>query len=486
MKVNLIPKIFFLNAALASYLMLATNAPAQTAVKMLDLYADANGGPKNPQCRFTLIGTNLWFTSNAGGRSGVGGVFSYDLYNNTVTQLADFDGVTGNKPWAASVTVANGVAWFTTSLGGAGAKGSLCSMDLTTYAVTNVFSFPNSSGFGTSPHSTPVQIGNDLWFTTSGGGVLPDGVTTGQGTIVKYSLINNTLTNVFTLDTTNSGRQFIGNSLVKAGDAYYYLTFAGGTNIAGGTANGAGIVGKITFTDPDHPVLTKAADLPGRFIALPAGDPVYDGTNFLYFTTVGVSTNPGALVRFNLTNGAVTSLFNFVSNAVAVTNFGKQPYGTPVLYNNELFFTTFGGGTLAKGIFGKLTLSNNVVTKLADLEGTAGLALGGASQYNGGTLYTNPANGIVSMFWPLQTGGAINFGSIVRLNWALPIFPALRDNQDGSVTLSWTGGYGPFNVDAANALGDWHVGWMSGLATNSITVPRTNDAAFFRIQGLSQ
>ena len=385
-----------------------------------------------------------------------------------------------------SITVVGNQGWFTTFAGATGGKGSLVRIDLTPpYNLTNVYSFPYTNYippnyFGQGPKATPVQIGQDLWFVTSQGGL---GTT--YGTIVKYSLADNTLTNVFFLDQTNYGRQSFNTSLVKAGDSYYYLAFAGGTNTGFGTPNGAGVVGKLSFDNLNQPSVS-AASLPGRFISFPSSDPVFDGTNFLYFTTAGVSTNPGAIVRYNLTNGVFTSLFNFVSNAVAVTNYGKQPYGTPVLFSNELYFTTLAGGVIGKGVVAKLTLSNNSYTKLADLNGTG---LGASPQYGGGTIYTNPVNGRIAIFFPINLGGINNTGgngTILRISFPPPILANLHKNIAGDVTLGWSGGYSPFAVDwrGSAAGGIWASNWISDLYTNTIAIPNTNSESYYRVQGV--
>lgn len=493
---NSAPKFFTLVLAVV---FLSLSASAQTVSKLADLTAgqihnpgspnDGDGfGPNLPQCRFTLVGTNLWFTSNSGGKDGAGGVFSFDLSNSNVTQLATLDNNTGKTPWASSVVLANGKGWFLTSLGGTGNRGTLCSIDLTNYAVNNVYSCPASTASGGNPRSTPVLIGDELWFTCSSGGPAT------YGTITKYNLTNGVATDVFTLNVTNTGRQPLGCSLVQVsnavlGNAYYYLTLAGGTNIPSGSPNGAGLLSKITFNELNQPVVTNMVHLPGFNVAAPAGDPVFDGTNFLYFTTVGSGTTGGALLRFNLTNNALTTLFTFSNNATSWgTNFGYRPYGTPVLYNNELFFTTMGGGAAGNGTIGKLTLSNNVVTKLANLEGMTGLALGANPQYNGGTIYTNPATGRASIYFPINKGGLNNLGTIVRVYWpAMPIVASLS-HDSGAVQLSWTGGYAPYSVDAnfSTFTGEWTTNWLGVLTTNSVTVPATNSNAFFRIQGAAE
>ena len=502
MKKNLTQVLFLYSAIWLTVTGIINPAGAQTVSKVADLLVSSDPntglglGPSTPECRFTLIGTNLWFTSNAGGQTGSGGVFYFDPTTSNVVQVATLDNTSGKSPWSSSLVFANGLGWFTTSVGGTGNKGTLASIDVTNYTVTPAYNFPTNdyitSYNGQGPHSTPIQIGQELWFTCSAGGT-----NSTFGTVTKYNLTNGTVTDVFRLDGTNidfPGRQPLGNSLVPVqGTNYFFLTFAGGT-VSAGAPNGAGVLDKITFDNAGNPTLTAAA-LPGGFIGFPAGDPVFDGTNFLYFTTAGNSTNPGAIARYDLTAKTFTSLFNFVTNATAVTNFGKQPYGTPVLYNNTLYFTTLAGGTVTKGVLDALTLSNGVVTKLADFEGVTGQALGGSPQYGGGTVYTNPTTGRVGIYFPINKGGVATSGSgssgngtIIRVAFPPAPIVAKLSNTPGGPVLSWVGGYSPFNVDTRGDLqtGTWTTNWTSGLYTNALPLSPTGSKAFFRVSGASQ
>jgi hypothetical protein len=288
------------------------------------------------------------------------------------------------------------------------------------------------------------------------------------------------------------------------GDAYYYLTFAGGTNVGNGAPNGAGVLGKMTFDSIGQPVFSKVVDLPGRFVAFPGGDVCPDGTNALYFTTTGVSTNPGAIVKFDLLTSQLTTLFTFLSNSVPATNYGKVPgYCTPVLYEKELYFTTLNGGISNKGVVAKLTLSDNSVTKLADLEGTAGQALGGSPQYHGGTLYTNPFTGRICIYFPIRQGGtnapsglANGCGTILRVDMQPPpIQTSISMPDPSSVTLTWTGGYQPFSIVTNGSLATPVAGWPA--ATNgitsptgsgpwSVTLPTSGDTTYYLVTGQSQ
>ncbi len=498
---SLTSELFFYSSIGLALVGLAQPAWSQTVQKVADLQVSVDQntglgyGPSTPETRLTLVGTNLWFTSNAGGAAGAGAVFSFDPFTSNITQLATLDNTSGKSPWSSAVVVANGLGWFTTSVGGTGNKGSLVSIDLAANTLNNVYSFPTNdyitSFHGQAPHSTPVQIGQELWFTCSAGGT-----NSTYGTVTKYNLTNGAVTDVFLLNGTNTdvpGRQPLGSSLVPVlGTNYYFLTFAGGV-VRPGAPNGAGVLDKITFDAAGNPKLS-ATVLPGGFISFPAGDPVFDGTNFLYFTTAGSSTNVGAIVRYNLTNGALTSLFNFVTNAVATTNYGKQPYGTPVLFNNTLYFTTLAGGTQGKGVLDSLVLSNGVVSKLADFEGVTGQALGASPQYGGGTIYTNPITGSVGIYFPINKGGvassgaASGNGTIIRVALPPPPIVAGISNTPAGPVLTWVGGYGPFNVDTTSDLQavPWTTNWLSGLLTNAIPLDPTIPRAFFRVSGASQ
>jgi len=481
-----------------------------TVEKVVDLNADINGGQATPACRFTLIGTNLWFTTSKGSTTGFGTVSVFDPANSNVWTAVNFDNNTGKSPVNAALMIADGKAWCTTTLGGAGNQGTLLSMDTnitypnTVASWTTAYYFPTNSDAltnnnGLKPHSTPIQIGNKLWFTCTGGGVY----SSSWGCIAAYDLITGMETNMFSMDQTNYGRQPLGSSVVQVGDGYYYLMFNGGTNgLTTGTPNGAGVLGKITFDNLGTPSISTVCMLPGGFVSFPPCDVVPDGTNVVYFTCSGISTNPGAIAKYDLVNKQLTTLFTFPTNALSVTNYGKQPYGTPVLYNNELYFTTLAGGTGGKGVLEKLSLADNTVTKLADLEGISGKALGGSPQYGGGTVYTNPATGRVCIYFPINAGGVnlalpAGCGTILRVNLQpQPIHTTITKPDTNNITLTWTGGYQPFDVLTNSDLvsinaTNWPaatngVTSPTGTGPWSVTLPVSGDATYYYIRGQAQ
>ena len=458
--------------------------------KLADLYFSTSGGsgygPDYPTCRFTAVGTNLWFTSQLGGTFGMGGVFAFDPASSNVTQLASLDNNSGKSPYA-SLLLVGANAWFTTASGGTGNKGCLTSIDTNTCAVTGVFSFPTNADYGWTPKSTPVLIGGDLWFFTSSGGFSPGStsLTNQRGAIVKFSLANRTLTPMFYLDGTNHGAQPLGSGFARVDNDYYFTTFSGGTNSGTGFPNGAGTLEKLTLTSDGTPVVTKLIDLPTGATAFPGADPVPVGTNLLYFTTVGSAAAPGAFIRYEISSGQWSNVFTFVTNAGPALQFGKQPgYCTPVLYNEELYFTTAQGGVSNKGVVAKLTLANHAVTKLADLEVNGGQALGSEPKYNSGLIVADPASGHNALHLLISKGGANFRGTILSVALpAPPLVASLSRIGPENFQLAWSGGYAPFSVDRTPSLtgGGWTTNWAAGLYTNALSLSGADAQGFFRV-----
>ena len=465
------------------------HAQGQTIHKLVDFNQVLDGvlgnllGENYPSGRFALIGTNLWFTTQLGGTLGTGDIAIYNPVEGTQTSVATLaTSGPGKTPWG-SLTLANGLAWFTTSVGAAGNKGAIVSIDPSTYALTT-YPLPADGSLGSGSRSTPLQISSNLWFLTLSGGAF------NKGTMDYLNLSNGVVSKFLDFDGTNGAQPF--GSIVPIGTNYYFTTFTGGTNSATGFPNGAGTLQKLSFSN-SIPYVTKLINLTTGYTAFPGGEPVLVGSNTLYFTTDGNATQPGSIIKYDINTGKWTNLFNFVTNAVALAAYGKQPQyeGAPVLYNNQLYMTTFTGGTSNKGTIITFSLSNNTVTKLADLEGSGGLALGG-SPYNSGLLYQDPVTGRNRIYFPISrggvNGGATGFGTILSLSLPPPPISTSLTNNGSGLTLSWTGGYSPYNVDLSSDLStpSWTTNWLSNLTNSSVDLSPRGGASFYRVSGASQ
>ncbi len=471
-----------------------STAFAQSVTKVFDMNFSVGGGtgygPNFPKGRLVPVGTNYWFLDENGGTFGFGGIYSFDPATTNVTQLAGFDNNSGHTPWA-SMTYADGKMWFTTGSGGGGNRGTLSYIDTNTLTVAAVYSFPTNNNVaqldcGEGPRSTPVLIGSELWMLTGSGGT--NG--TARGAICRYNLTNGIMSPVFHFDGTNYGRQPYG-SLVKQGNAHYFTTFAGGTNVnPSGFPNGAGTLGRVTFDGLGNPVVTKLVNLPTGHTAFPNGDVCPVGTNHLYFTTSGNTSLPGSLIRYDIANNTWTNLFTFT--AAAKTNYGSVPgASTPIHVDGNLYFTTQTGGTSNKGVVLKYNIANHAMTKLADLSGGGAASLGGGPQYHSATYVDDPDNCKKLIYMLIARGGAFGpvatgYGTLISINLSVPVL-AITNATPGNLLLSWRGGYPPFTVQSSTNLdsANWTT-LVSGLTTNQTTIYATNSARFFRVSSPCQ
>jgi uncharacterized repeat protein (TIGR03803 family) len=465
-------------------------ARAQVAAKVADLTVGLNTltgqsyGTAAPYGSFAPVGTNLLFLTQGGGTNGFGTVSLFNPATGSVDMLATLGSTApgaevGKTSFGTPVVIGN-QAWFTTSAGGAGNKGSLAYIDLTTQLIQTAYSFPTNSAMGAGPRGNPLQIGNDLYVLTSLGGAFS------KGTLVKFSLVTSNVTLIQSFDGTNIGGQPFGCSMTPVGSDYYFTTFTGGTNVGtfDGTSfgNGAGTLEKFSFDTNGVPSITKMADLGLGPTALLAGNPVLVGTNSLYFTATGSNPDPGSIIRYDLTSHLWTNIFSFPSNAAAL--YGKQPYCTPIEWNGELYFTTFTGGTSNKGVLAKLTLTNNVYTKLADLDGPL---LGASPQYTAGLKVHNPVTGRDSLYFGTKSGGSGNNGTILQVYFPPPPIVVSVTPISGTANITWTGGYAPFTVQSATDVssGNWNTE-ATGLTNSFLNLPVSNPTMYYRVSGNSQ
>lgn len=480
----------FLTVVGLGFMFVCNNATAQSVTKVMDMNwaAGGGGGSFGPKGRLVPVGTNYWFLTENGGVFGFGGAFSFDPVANTQTEISSL-GLDANTPYG-SFTIADGKAWFTTTRGGAGDKGALSYIDTNSPgAPTSVFSFPNNNNApgqancGDSPRCTPLLIGNELWMLSSLGG------SNSGGALIKYNLTNGVMTSVhhFTL---NNGRLPFG-SLVKQGDAYYFTTHEGGTNVGSGFPNGAGTMSRLTFDGLGNPIVTKLIDMPIGITGFPDGDVCSVGTNHLYFVANGNTANPGSLIRYDIANNTWSNMFSFSS--ATKTNLGASPNAaTPVHVEGNLYFATMNGGTSDRGALLKFSIAENTMTKIANFIGGGNAeSLGSRPQYQSGTYVpgTNNCDKKIYMFafrgganGPSATGN----GTLFTINLGQPVV-SVSNSSFTAKSLSWRGGYPPFAVQSAtNVVSPVWVTEATGLTTNSITVNSTSSQKFYRVSASCQ
>ncbi len=467
---------------LAIYICLTWPVHAQTVEKVADLnfqtFDGVGVGGYEPLGRMTQTGSNLWFTTDKGGTFDAGTISRLNLATRQVEQVASFDNNTG-KGSESALLVLGEEGYFTTKSGGTGNRGTLAKISLSNGAISVLHHFPADSTAGATPRASLIRIGDELWTTTSLGGV------SNRGVIVKHNLTNGVTTVVTNLDGPGLGGQAFGGFTPVGSNAWYYSTFTGGGTFGTSGLNlGAGALGRLSFDEQGHPVITRVADMAAGFTQFPGLEPTLVGTNSLYLGTTGPNSAPGAIVRYDLDTGAWTNLFSFRTNAADALNFGTRPgYSGFVEWNGELYFLTRQGGTSNFGVVAKFNIESNTVSKLADLEGTGGLALGRATGIFDNTGQIVEEEDRHYLYYTVTTGGVNNRGTILRvLLPPPPLRTVLVPAQGEEMILSWTGGYSPFTIEGAASPGPgaW-TNLLTGFTNRSISLPASGRMGFFRV-----
>jgi len=164
--------------------------------KKLDLIA-ANGSTPYGDLIEAANG-KLYTMTTIGGVNDLGAIFEYDAATNVITKKADFDGVgNGQGPEGSLVQAANGNLYGLTKAGGVSGSGVLFEYNISTNTMTKKVDL-NGTTTGGYPLGTMLQSANGkLYGTTQFGGVK------GSGILFEYDYNTNSYTKQLDLDSTN-------------------------------------------------------------------------------------------------------------------------------------------------------------------------------------------------------------------------------------------------------------------------------------------
>jgi len=215
-------------------------------------------------------------------------------------------------------------------------------------------------GYGPSePVDRFVQVGTNLWFTSSRGGAYD------EGTISRFDLVTREVIEVASMDN-DTGRRPDGALLVIGNEGYF-------TTTSGGTVD-RGTIAKINL---ETGAITTLFSFPQdrSMGATPRGALTRIGDDLWTTTSTGGNDGRGTLVKYNLTSGVVTVVAHFDGPEI-----GSQPYEGFTQVGDAWYFTTFTGGetfatsglSLGAGTLGRLTFDEQgepVITRLLSLQG---------------------------------------------------------------------------------------------------------------------
>ncbi|HCB61073.1 MAG: hypothetical protein A2W93_05760 [Bacteroidetes bacterium GWF2_43_63] len=350
----------------------------------------------------------MYGLTTAGGSTGFGVLFEYDLANNTLTKKVDLSSAPqGNFPTGAITQASNGKLYGLTYYGGEiSDNGVLFEYDMSTGTLTNKHEFSTTSN-GQYPYlSALVETSTGkLYGTTSAGGVSASGV------IFEYDPLTNIFTKKINFGGTY-GAQPTGKLLIASNGKMYGTTRSGGTNNSGvlyeydpstniitnklnfsastsgsepygsliqatngkiyGMTSGGITYGNGTFFeyDPATSTFLKKMDFDGVSKGrIPHGSLLQASNGKLYgMTTAGGAYDHGVLFEYDLLTSTFTKKLDFDS-----TSTGKHPYGSLIESSNgKLYAITTSGGAYDRGVLFEFNPITSTFIKKSDLNDTIG------------------------------------------------------------------------------------------------------------------
>ena len=300
------------------------------------------------------------------------------------------------------------------------------------------------------------------------------GGTNDSGVVFKIKPDGTGYSKLLDFDGAVNGKNPYG-SLIFDGTFLYGMTKYGGTN-------GMGVIFKIK---PDGTGYSKLLDFAGVTNGkYPYGSLISDGT-FLYGMTAGGGTNnKGTVFKINLDGSGYLKLLDFTGTAN-----GGNPNGSLISDGAFLYGMTAFGGTNNKGVIFKIKFDGSGYSNLLDFAGST----------NGG----NPYGSLISdgtFLYGMTYGGGVNgLGTIFKYQYcsaitdSLTITSPICGNNNGSVTVTPSGGSGAYSFLWNNGSTTSFVSGLSGdptdtlivIITDSIGCSHTDTAIVSCLSGIS-
>ncbi len=441
-----------------------------TDFTILHSFTDSTSDGGFPDAGLTIVGSTLYGTTVSGGTANDGTVFSISTSGTGFQLLHSFAGGTsdGASP-VGGLAVSGSTLYGTTERGGSSGDGTVFSVSTSGSGYGLLHSF--SGGDGVSPDGPLVINGSSIYGTTDGNG---DGIwgsvfamnTSGSGfqTLHTFSVSDGAYASnlvlsgstlygttgeygpngqgtLFSVGTSGTGFTTLHSFPSATGDGEdpMVLALSGstlyGTAQVGGSA-GDGTVFSISTAGTGYQTLLSlgtASDGAG-----PGGGVTLSGSTIYGVTGSGGSSNDGTIYSENSNGTGYQVLYNFVNSQ---TN-GAYPSGTLLLVGSTLYGTTGGGGAYGDGtIFSINTNGTNfqILHSFTDTSGDGDDPYGGLT-LNGSTLYGTT-----------QQGGSAGYGTIFSISTAGSGYQILHsftgggsdgESPEGTLALSGSTLYG--------------------------------------------
>jgi uncharacterized repeat protein (TIGR03803 family) len=365
----------------------AAAAPAFGQIKVLASFNGSSNG-NAPSAGVTLSGNTLYGTTEYGGATNDGVVFSLPITGGTPTVLASFNGSSNGDEPSAGLTLSGNTLYGTTEYGGASDWGVVFSLPITGGTPTVLASFNGSNGEWPVADLTLSATTGHLYGTTVGGGDNGDGVVyslligggtptvlasfdgaDGQAPRAGVTLSGNTLYGttweggaidtgygaVFSVPITSGWPIVLASFNGSDGDKPITdLTLSGDTLYGTTSAGGANVDGEVFSLPITGGTPTVLASFNGSDGAIPEAGLTLSG-NTLYGTTqFGGAYGDGNVFSLPITGGTPTDLADFNGSN------GEWPEAGLTLSGNTLYGTTEEGGANGYGTVFSVSIPDGI------------------------------------------------------------------------------------------------------------------------------
>jgi len=440
----------------ATYLA-ASVAHADTPVTVLYSFTSTTGA--NPQDGVTLgADGRLYGTTQYGGPSNDGVIFSVAADGSDYQLLHTFSGSDGYSPLAGLTVGTNGLFYGTTFGGGTYQSGTVFSVTAQgDYTLLHSFQNNPAQGIieGINPYARPVLASDGLLYGTTFGVFGSAYKVTTSGI---YSLLC-----LGTAGTPQTCPNFPESALTQLSDGNFYGTSYGG----GDSSPPLGTVYKLSANG----TYTTLHSFTGPDGSQPRSELTQGSDGYLYGTTLyGGIYNYGTIFKI-LPDGQNFTVIHSFNNSTD----GSYPIGRLTLAKDGYFYGVAGGAGLnGQGTLFKISANDefSVVHTFKGAEGT--IPRGVLTEDETGTLYGTTLS-----------GGAYGSGVIYSFNPLLPKAPAglSATAGNGHSVLSWSSATDAVSYNVYEGLSAGNEGStpiLTGLTATTVDVTGlTNGSAYY-------
>ncbi|MFZ4929470.1 choice-of-anchor tandem repeat GloVer-containing protein [Chryseobacterium sp. Mn2064] len=248
----------------------------------------------------------LYGLAQYGGVNNNGALFEYDPITSIYIKKVDFNSTNGNRPMGSLLQASNGKVYGTTGFGGNTDSGVLFEFDINTGVLTKKVNFLNYD-HGSQPTGDLLQAADgNLYGATNDKGY------NGWGTIYKYNIATNTITQIKSFEYSH-GTKSTGTLMQATNGSLYGMTMYGG-------AHNNGVLYEL---NPGTNLYSKKVDFNEDTIGgMPFGSLMQASNNKVYGMTYwGGSTSDGVIFEYDLSNEVLTKKYDFNN-----INNGRNPY----------------------------------------------------------------------------------------------------------------------------------------------------------------